>query len=117
MATIQDMVTVDYKSTVVVLVGNKGDLLEDCVVSHDDIKEFTTKFDIKYFETSSKDNMNLKEVFECIIDASIKETPIESPVESPVVNPTVGTDHQVIQLTEENNNMPKSIEPNQNCYC
>ena len=49
----------------VILVGNKVDLEQDIYINYDELADFLVEFNIKYYlETSAKDNINIKELFE-----------------------------------------------------
>ena len=50
----------------IVLFGNKCDLIEERKVTNEEAKEFADNNEIIYFETSAKDNINIKEGFEKI---------------------------------------------------
>jgi len=49
-----------------ILVGNKNDDPSRKVVSTPDAQRFADQMDIKLFETSAKDNVNVEEMFTCI---------------------------------------------------
>lgn len=49
-----------------ILIGNKSDLIDDIVVKKDMIEALVKKHKIKYFETSAKENKNIKCSFECL---------------------------------------------------
>ena len=57
------------ESVVILLVGNKVDLTQQRVVDNEDAKEFASNLGIHYFETSAKDNTNIKESAEYLVDA------------------------------------------------
>ncbi len=46
-----------------VLVGNKLDMAQNRQVSNEEAKELANKYELRYFETSAKDNTNVDEVF------------------------------------------------------
>ena len=50
-----------------VLVGNKVDLKDKRVISEEEAKEYAKEKGIKYFEVSAKENINLDEVFKCLV--------------------------------------------------
>ena len=54
------------------LVGNKSDLCDDRIINQTEIKEFAEKNKLIYFETSSKDSVNIYKIFE-IISSEIKK--------------------------------------------
>ena len=51
-----------------ILVGNKCDMEEDRVVSYDRGKQLADQIGMEFFETSAKDNINVKQVFERLVD-------------------------------------------------
>lgn len=55
------------ENSIKILVGNKSDL--DREISIDEVNEFVNKLNIKYIETSAKDNINIQE----LISLTIKE--------------------------------------------
>lgn len=58
------------KSSTVILVGCKSDLSETAkVVTPTQIENFTATYNLKYFETSAKNNLGVKESFEYVLRA------------------------------------------------
>ena len=51
-----------------ILIGNKCDLEEERQVSLETLNEYANEEKINFFETSAKDNINLKEVFNKIVE-------------------------------------------------
>ena len=60
---------------IIVLVGNKVDLTQQRVVNNADARKFASTFDIDYFETSAKDNVNVNESIESIVDTITENIP------------------------------------------
>ena len=60
------MAEVNEPNAIKILVGNKCDIPER-VVTEEEGKELANKYNMKFFETSAKINMNVKEAFECLI--------------------------------------------------
>lgn len=56
------------EDVVLVLVGNKVDLSSTRVVSYDQAKDFAGSMGVEYFETSAKDNTNITQTFEHLVD-------------------------------------------------
>ena len=50
------------------IVGNKSDLAESRVVSHERGTELARSLGLKYIETSAKDDIGVKDAFDCLID-------------------------------------------------
>ena len=57
------------ENAVILLIGNKLDLTEQRVVSNEDAMKLASSVGIHYFETSAKDNTNIKESMEYLVDA------------------------------------------------
>ena len=58
------------ENTIVMLIGNKSDLVEDKKVSEEDGKKFAEDNDFFFLETSAKENENVQESFNLLIDKS-----------------------------------------------
>eukprot|EP00826_Nyctotherus_ovalis_P005051 TRINITY_DN11130_c0_g2_i1.p3 TRINITY_DN11130_c0_g2~~TRINITY_DN11130_c0_g2_i1.p3 ORF type:complete len:121 (-),score=23.11 TRINITY_DN11130_c0_g2_i1:186-548(-) len=56
------------KDVIKFLVGNKLDLTEDRVVDHEEAMKVASEYDMKYYETSAKQKVNVVEVFEDMIN-------------------------------------------------
>ena len=54
-----------------VLFGNKCDDKENIQVEQEEIEELTKKYDLKYFETSAKENINIQNAFEYLTKITI----------------------------------------------
>ncbi|CAF95016.1 unnamed protein product [Tetraodon nigroviridis] len=70
--------TYSWGNAQVVLVGNKVDLEEERQVPTEDAQRLATELGFQFFEASAKDNVNVKEVFDSLVDA-ICEKMNESP--------------------------------------
>ena len=57
------------ENAVILLVGNKLDLTEQRAVKNEDAMELASSMGIKYFETSAKDDTNVNESFQHLVDA------------------------------------------------
>ena len=62
----------DYKKFPVILIGNKSDLKDEREVSYKEGENFAKKYNIKFFECSAKEGINVKEAFQCLIDNIIQ---------------------------------------------
>ncbi|KAM6940011.1 GTP-binding protein Rab-3D-like [Xenentodon cancila] len=60
--------TYSWDSAQVVLVGNKLDLEEDRQVPTEDGQRVATELGFQFFEASAKDNINVKQVFDKLVD-------------------------------------------------
>jgi len=57
----------------VVLVGNKSDLEQDRAVTHERGKRLADQLGLEFFETSAKENINVKIVFESLVDIILEK--------------------------------------------
>ncbi|VDI56690.1 Ras-related protein Rab-3C [Mytilus galloprovincialis] len=60
--------TYSWDNAQVVLVGNKCDLEDERVVSMERGKQLADQLGLEFFETSAKENINVKAVFERLVD-------------------------------------------------
>ena len=58
----------------IILFGNKCDLMEKREVEEEEAEEFANKINLLYLETSAKENINIKEGFEKIIELAYEKT-------------------------------------------
>lgn len=69
---VQDWVTqiktYSWDNAQVVLVGNKSDMQSERVVSYERGQHFANQLGLEFFETSAKENVNVKEVFNSLVD-------------------------------------------------
>ena len=68
-----------------ILVGNKCDLTESRAVTTDEGQEIADSLGVQYFETSAKDNINIKQTFDALVD-EISEKMAESIEKNPNFN-------------------------------
>ena len=57
-----------WSNAQVILVGNKCDMEDERVVTYDRGKNLADSLGLEFFETSAKDNTNVKPVFERLVD-------------------------------------------------
>ncbi|XP_062984122.1 ras-related protein Rab-3C [Elgaria multicarinata webbii] len=60
--------TYSWDNAQVILVGNKCDMEEERVISTDRGKHLAEQLGFEFFETSAKDNINVKQTFERLVD-------------------------------------------------
>uniref|UniRef100_A0A8C6XRY0 small monomeric GTPase n=2 Tax=Elapinae TaxID=42168 RepID=A0A8C6XRY0_NAJNA len=60
--------TYSWDNAQVILVGNKCDMEEERVISADRGKHLAEQLGFEFFETSAKDNINVKQTFERLVD-------------------------------------------------
>lgn len=69
---VQDWVTqiktYSWDNAQVVLVGNKSDMQNERVVAYERGKQFAEHLGLEFFETSAKENINVKQVFDSLVD-------------------------------------------------
>ena len=68
---IKDLENVDDKIKGIIL-GNKSDLEEKRVIQNEELVDIAEKYNMKYLETSAKNNINVNEAFELIVDELLK---------------------------------------------
>ena len=85
----------------IILVGNKSDATRSRVVSTVEGSKLAQFLGVKYFETSSKENSNISEVFDALLGAMMpgKEIKIEEKEEHQF--PLDVREHRVIKLEDE----------------
>nr|CAD7455512.1 unnamed protein product [Timema tahoe] len=70
--SVQDWVTqiktYSWDNAQVILVGNKCDMEDERVISFERGKQLAEQLGIEFFETSAKENINVKAVFERLVD-------------------------------------------------
>ncbi len=59
--------TYSWDNAQVVLVGNKSDMQNDRVVTYERGRQFAEHLGLEFFETSAKENHNVKQVFERLV--------------------------------------------------
>lgn len=96
--------TYSWDNAQVILVGNKCDCESERVVSTERGKQLADQLGLEFFETSAKENINVKAVFERLVDI-ICDKMSESLESDPSLGNVKGQ-----RLTENSNQ-------NQNCQC
>ncbi|XP_026474004.1 ras-related protein Rab-3-like, partial [Ctenocephalides felis] len=70
--SVQDWVTqiktYSWDNAQVILVGNKCDMEDERVISYERGKQLAEQLNVQFFETSAKENINVKNVFERLVD-------------------------------------------------
>lgn len=96
------------ENAVLVLVGNKSDLTQQRVIQLDRAQETADQLGVQYFETSAKDNINIKEVVDYLVDL-ISDKMAETIEKNPNFVPR-GVRPQVYEQSDEN-------DTHSNCAC
>lgn len=108
--SVQDWVTqiktYSWDNAQVILVGNKCDMEEERVVSTDRGKQLADQLGLEFFETSAKENVNVKSVFERLVDIICDKMS-----ESLDSDPSLAGAPKGTRLSDQQNN------PNPNCAC
>ena len=81
-STIKDQ---SWENARIILVGNKCDLTESRAITMEEANEIAESLGVQYFETSAKDNINIKQTFDALVD-EISEKMAESIEKNPNFN-------------------------------
>lgn len=87
--------TYSWDNAQVTLVGNKCDMEDDRVISTERGKQLAEQLGFDFFETSAKDNINVKQVFERLVDLIC-----EKMSESLDADPSIGNANKGTNLAE-----------------
>ncbi|ESN99507.1 hypothetical protein HELRODRAFT_84303 [Helobdella robusta] len=101
--------TYSWDNAQVVLVGNKSDLEEQRVISKDAGQQLANQMGLEFYETSAKDNVNVKEVFDHLVDI-ICEKMSETLSADPI---SLAPPGQSVQLSE----VPEEPPATSKCKC
>lgn len=111
-SSVQDWVTqiktYSWDNAQVILVGNKSDMEHERVVSYERGRQLATQLGLEFFETSAKENINVKDVFERLVDIICDKMSDGLDSDQSMNNMNRGT-----RLTD--NPMPNN--QNNNCQC
>lgn len=111
-SSVQDWVTqiktYSWDNAQVILVGNKSDMENERVVTYDRGKQLANQLGLEFFETSAKENINVKDVFERLVDIICDKMSDGLDSDQSMTNMNRGT-----RLTD--NPMPDN--QNNNCQC
>lgn len=109
--SVQDWVTqiktYSWDNAQVILVGNKSDMEAERVVTYDRGKQLADQLGLEFFETSAKENINVKNVFERLVDIICDKMSDSLDSDQSMTNMNKGT-----RLTD--NPMPNNQN---NCQC
>lgn len=109
--SVQDWVTqiktYSWDNAQVILVGNKSDMEAERVVTYDRGKQLADQLGLEFFETSAKENINVKNVFERLVDIICDKMSDSLDQDQSMTNMNKGT-----RLTD--NPMPNQMN---NCQC
>ena len=99
----RDIQKLANEAVYVVLVGNKCDLITEKVIPYDQGKKYADSKSIGFFETSSKQDVNIEDPFRHLLDQITKSNRIN--------NNSSGQKSTIIKLTTINNNGSSGNEP------
>lgn len=109
--SVQDWVTqiktYSWDNAQVILVGNKSDMESERVVTYERGKQLADQLGLEFFETSAKENINVKNVFERLVDIICDKMSDNIDADQSAMNMNRGT-----RLTDN----PQANNPN-NCQC
>jgi len=108
---VQDWVTqiktYSWDNAQVVLVGNKCDLEDERVVSTDRGRQLADQLGLEFFETSAKENINVKAVFERLVDIICEK-----------MSESLDSDPTLVNSTGKGTRITENPNPqNANCQC
>jgi len=83
---IQDVHTYAEQSVNLVLIGNKCDLVHKKVVETSRGQALADEYDIKFFETSAKNDTNVEEAFTTLVEAVVDRMFSSNPSQQPEAN-------------------------------
>ena len=63
-----DEINDKYKNAPIVLLGNKSDMVNQRKITEEEAKKFAEKCSLPYFETSAKNNINIKEAVSFLVN-------------------------------------------------
>ncbi|MEE6458326.1 hypothetical protein FKM82_000251 [Ascaphus truei] len=98
--------TYSWDNAQVILVGNKCDMEDERVVSTERGRHFAEQLGLEFFETSAKDNINVKQTFEQLVDIICDKMS-----ENLDTDPAVAAAKQNTRLTDK----PPPQQPNCGC--
>ncbi|XP_064187394.1 ras-related protein Rab-3B [Anguilla rostrata] len=98
--------TYSWDNAQVILVGNKCDMDSERVVSPEKGKHLADQLGFEYYEASAKENINVRQVFERLVDIICVKMSERVDTEPPMVTGAKNT-----RLTDKPTNLP------QNCNC
>ncbi|XP_032811594.1 ras-related protein Rab-3C-like [Petromyzon marinus] len=98
--------TYSWDNAQVILVGNKCDLEDERVIAMQRGKQLGDQLGFEFFETSSKDNINVRQTFERLVDVIC-----EKMAESLDTDPALASGKKSTQLTDT------PPRPDSNCAC
>ena len=103
----------DYPISLV-LFGNKCDDKENIKVKQEDIDAIKNKYDLTYFETSAKENINIQNLFEYLIKTTIKK---KGNLKNIGLPENASLDDITINIKENQKLETKIVRPKKKSFC
>ena len=103
----------DYPISLV-LFGNKCDDKENIKVKQEDIDAIKNKYDLTYFETSAKENINIQNLFEFLIKTTIKK---KGNLKNIGLPENASLDDITINIKENQKLETKIVRPKKKSFC
>ena len=110
---INDNCSKDYPISLV-LFGNKCDDKENIKVKKEDIDAIKNKYNLTYFETSAKDNINIQNLFEYLIKTTIKK---KGNLKNIGLPENASLDDITINIKENQKLETKIVRPKKKSFC
>lgn len=110
--SVQDWVTqiktYSWDNAQVILVGNKSDMEAERVVTYERGKQLADQLGLEFFETSAKENINVKNVFERLVDIICDK-----------MSDTLNSDQSMTNMNKGGTRLTDNPMPNNqnNCQC
>ncbi|TSK87526.1 Ras-related protein Rab-3D [Bagarius yarrelli] len=98
--------TYSWNNAQVILVGNKCDLEDDRLIPTEDSQRLADELGLQFFEASAKDNINVKQVFEWLVDVICEK-----------MNETMEGDSSSVSSLKDSNLQDSSTEGHGTCAC
>ncbi|XP_060747840.1 RAB3D, member RAS oncogene family, b isoform X1 [Tachysurus vachellii] len=98
--------TYSWDNAQVILVGNKCDLEDDRLIPAENSQRLADELGFQFFEASAKDNINVKQVFERLVDVICEK-----------MNETVENDGGPLSSLKDSNLQDSSPEGHGSCSC
>ncbi|XP_058231224.1 RAB3D, member RAS oncogene family, b isoform X3 [Hemibagrus wyckioides] len=98
--------TYSWDNAQVILVGNKCDLEDDRLIPTEDSQRLADELGFQFFEASAKDNINVKQVFERLVDVICEK-----------MNETMEGDGGPLSSLKDSNMQDSSTEGPGSCAC
>lgn len=102
----------ENKNAIIILIGNKIDLINDRKITKEEAEKVANEYNIKYFETSAKDDTGIKEAIKSIINDILENK--KNQVE--INNNIQENSNSAVKLEVNNPNINIDKNENSNCY-